>query len=69
MRAETLYELYGDVGNVVFPCGTTLQDDGDTLNIYYGAADTCIALATASLTELLTWLRAHGRIDDGATSN
>ncbi|CAM3579402.1 Glycosidase [Deinococcus saxicola] len=52
-----LSERVGDVDNVVFPCGTTLQDDGDTLHIYYGQADTSIGLATASLRQLLTWLR------------
>jgi predicted GH43/DUF377 family glycosyl hydrolase len=56
---EEYYERFGDVGNVVFPCGYTVSDDQDTLNIYYGGADTCIALATASLTELLDWLEAN----------
>jgi predicted GH43/DUF377 family glycosyl hydrolase len=50
------YELNGDVGNVVFPCGYTIGSDGDTLNLYYGAADTSIALATGSINELLDWL-------------
>ena len=53
---EELYEKHGDVGNVVFPCGYTIAPDGDTINIYYGAADTCIALATASIKEMLSWL-------------
>ncbi len=57
---ETDYERHGDVGNVVFPCGVTLGDDGDTLHLYYGAADTCIALATGSVQELLDWLDMHG---------
>ncbi len=57
---ETGYECVGDVGHVAFPCGTTLDTDGDTLNIYYGAADTSIALATASTGELLRWLDHHG---------
>ena len=57
---ETPYECNGDVDHVAFPCGTTLADDKDTLNIYYGAADTSIALATASVSELLAWLDAHG---------
>jgi len=56
---EEPYEQHGDVGNVVFPCGYTIAPDGDTINIYYGAADTCIALATASIRELLTWLEQH----------
>jgi len=58
---EESYEREGDVGNVVFPCGTTLADDGETLRIYYGAADSCIALATCRLSDLLVWLDANGR--------
>ena len=56
---EAPYERQGDVGNVTFPCGYTIGADGDTLNLYYGAADTCIALATASIRDLLQWLRSH----------
>ncbi len=58
---ETEYELLGDVGNVVFPCGYTIAPDGDTINLYYGAADTCMALATGSVRSLLEWLHKHGR--------
>ena len=54
------YERFGDTGNVVFPCGYTLDSDGDTLKIYYGAADTCIALAMASVKEMLEWLDNYG---------
>ena len=45
------YELNGVVNNVVFPTGTSLFDD--TLYIYYGAADKCIACASVNLKELL----------------
>ena len=55
------YERAGDVSDVVFPCGWTLDDDGDLLRIYYGAADTSICLATASLREVLGWLDRHRR--------
>lgn len=58
-NAVTDYEYFGDVGNVVFPCGLTVAPDGDTLHIYYGGADTCVALATASIRTLLDWLEAH----------
>ena len=51
------YERTGDVNNVVFPCGWLL-DDGDTLRIYYGAADTSVCVATASLAALLERLRS-----------
>jgi predicted GH43/DUF377 family glycosyl hydrolase len=54
------YELVGDVPNVVFPCGFTILPDGDTIHMYYGAADTCIALATGSVKGLLAWLEEHG---------
>lgn len=30
--------------------------------VYYGAADTCVAVATASLRELLSWLEPFGRV-------
>ncbi|MDZ7767348.1 MAG: glycosidase [Melioribacteraceae bacterium] len=53
---EEPYEQHGDVGNVVFPCGYTIGAEGDTINIYYGAADTSIALATGSIKEMLQWL-------------
>ena len=57
---EAAYEREGDVANVAFPCGYTLDRDGDTLNLYYGAADTSVALATGSVRQLLGWLDAHG---------
>jgi beta-1,4-mannooligosaccharide/beta-1,4-mannosyl-N-acetylglucosamine phosphorylase len=53
------YERIGDVDQVVFSCGWRLLDDGDTLRIYYGAADTSICVATASLAALLRWLGRH----------
>ena len=58
---EEEYEIQGDVGKVVFPCGWTLAPDGDTLRIYYGAADSSVALASASLAAVLRWLDANGR--------
>jgi predicted GH43/DUF377 family glycosyl hydrolase len=36
-----------------------MDADGDTLNIYYGAADCSIALARASVRSLLGWLDAN----------
>ncbi|HZX49719.1 MAG TPA: pesticidal protein Cry7Aa [Candidatus Paceibacterota bacterium] len=45
------WEKQGFVSNVVFPTGTALF--GDTLYIYYGAADKRIAVASVSVQELL----------------
>lgn len=55
------YERAGDVDNVVFPCGYTVAPDNDTLNMYYGAADTCLCLATASISKLVEWLEQNGK--------
>lgn len=57
---EELYEQHGDVGYVVFPCGYTLAADNDTIHLYYGAADTSIALATSSVRAMLEWLAQQG---------
>jgi len=57
---EQPYEQRGDVDNVVFPCGYTIASDGDTIHLYYGAADTSIALASGSVRQLLRWLDERG---------
>jgi predicted GH43/DUF377 family glycosyl hydrolase len=57
---EEPYERTGDVGNVVFPCGLTVAPDGDTIHLYYGGADRCVALATGSIRQLLDWLHTYG---------
>ena len=56
---ETWYERSGDVRDVVLPCGQTIGADGDTVNLYYGAADTSMAVATGSIRALLSWLDAN----------
>jgi predicted GH43/DUF377 family glycosyl hydrolase len=60
---EAPYERSGDVSDVVFPCGQTIGADGDTINLYYGAADSCIAMATGSTRALLAWLEEHSNTD------
>ena len=62
MGPETSYEREGDVGNVVFPCGLTVGPDGDTISLYYGAADTSIALAHGSVREVLAWLKVNNEL-------
>jgi predicted GH43/DUF377 family glycosyl hydrolase len=61
LSPEESYEVVGDVDKVVFPCGWVTE--GDELRLYYGAADKCIALATASVSELLDWLSQHKQSD------
>ncbi|MBI2266853.1 MAG: glycosidase [Armatimonadetes bacterium] len=54
------YERIGDVGDVVFPCGMTCDPETGDIRLYYGAADTAIALATANMKDLLDWLKTNG---------
>lgn len=60
---EESYELVGDVPGVVFPCGLVSVPDSDELRLYYGAADTCVAVATASKSAVLDFVLSHS---DGA---
>jgi len=55
------YEQTGDVGGVVFPCGWIHDPITDELRIYYGAADSAIALATANLSDLVAYVRSCPR--------
>ena len=59
LAPHTPYERSGDVPDVIFPCGWILDDDGDTLRLYYGAADSAVCVATASLCDLLEHLTSH----------
>jgi predicted GH43/DUF377 family glycosyl hydrolase len=49
------FERDGFVNNVVFPTG--LVETGDTLLVYYGAADTCTAVVEVSRDDVLGALR------------
>jgi len=51
---EASYEVAGGFrNNVVFPCGMTLEEDGEC-RICYGAVDTAICLATADVADLIS---------------
>jgi beta-1,4-mannooligosaccharide/beta-1,4-mannosyl-N-acetylglucosamine phosphorylase len=53
LTPEMDYETRGQVDNVVFPCGAIADHQKDELKLYYGAADTCICLATGRLSEVI----------------
>lgn len=59
---ECEWERKGEVNNVVFPTGTALF--GDTLYIYYGAADSVIACISLSLSALLIELLTYAVKDE-----
>jgi len=49
------YETNGFYGNVVFTCGLTIEKN--TVNIYYGAADTSICLAKMDIDDITNALQ------------
>ncbi|MFQ5638963.1 MAG: glycosidase [bacterium] len=57
------YERTGDVPDANFPCGAVVDDATGELHLYYGAADTCMALATAKLDDILDFLK-HDSADE-----
>jgi predicted GH43/DUF377 family glycosyl hydrolase len=57
MRPLEPYELSGFFGNVVFTNGHVIEPDGDTVTIYYGAADEYVCGARFSLKQILSLLK------------
>ena len=53
LAPRTDYERIGDINNVVYPSAAIQEADGE-LKVYYGAADTCICVATTTVEELLS---------------
>ena len=52
------YERAGDVDQVVFPCGWVVDAETDRLLLYYGAADTAVAVASATFSDVLAYVAA-----------
>ncbi|PIE23358.1 MAG: glycosidase [Planctomycetota bacterium] len=52
LEPREIWELTGQVPGVVFPSGL-VRGQGDELLLYYGAADSCVGLATTTVAELL----------------
>lgn len=57
LEPETEQECRGLVNHVVFPCGNVVI--GNTLFVYYGAADTYCCVATADLKELVDYVLSN----------
>ncbi len=56
LKSEVDYETEGFRGSVIFPGGFILEDD-QTVKMYYGAADTVVALAEGKLEDLLAAIK------------
>lgn len=67
LTPEMEYETRGFVPNVVFPCATLFDDETGRIAIYYGAADTNLAVAYTKIDELVDYIKSHSVLgpDDG----
>ncbi|WP_282017334.1 glycoside hydrolase family 130 protein [Salegentibacter mishustinae] len=52
-----LYEMTGDVPNVIFPCAALHSEKEDKLALYYGAADTVTSVAFGQLSEIIDFVK------------
>lgn len=59
MSPQTLYECVGDVPNVAFPCAALCDAETGRIAIYYGAADTVVALAFTQVDELIAYIKEN----------
>ena len=59
LSPQVEYEQVGDVPNVAFPCAALVE--GDRVTVYYGGADTVVAMAHGHLSELVEFARTNGR--------
>jgi len=57
MAPAELYELTGDVPNVVFPCAALHSLEEDKLALYYGAADTVTGIAFGKISEIVDFVK------------
>jgi beta-1,2-mannobiose phosphorylase / 1,2-beta-oligomannan phosphorylase len=55
LEPDAIYENDGFKAGVIYPCGAVII--GNTLYVYYGAADSYVCVATANLDEFLNELR------------
>lgn len=64
LTPEEWYEERGFVPNVCFPCATLQDGATGRIAIYYGAADSYVALAFAQADELVDYIKAHDQASD-----
>jgi len=65
LTPEKDYETVGFVPNVVFPCATLQDAATGRIAIYYGAADTYVAVAYTQVDDLLDYIRNNSVLNPG----
>lgn len=62
LAPQAPYERVGDVPNVAFPCAALVDADTGRMAIYYGGADTVVALAFGYVDEIVEFVKTHSSI-------
>ncbi|MBI5029912.1 MAG: glycoside hydrolase family 130 protein [Chloroflexi bacterium] len=62
MAPREMYERVGDTPNVVFPCAALVDAPTNRIAIYYGAADTVVALAFARVDQVIEFVKSHSEL-------
>jgi beta-1,4-mannooligosaccharide/beta-1,4-mannosyl-N-acetylglucosamine phosphorylase len=65
LTPEEPYETTGFVPNVCFPCATLHDSASGRIAVYYGAADTHVALAYCRVDELVAYIKANSELVQG----
>jgi beta-1,4-mannooligosaccharide/beta-1,4-mannosyl-N-acetylglucosamine phosphorylase len=59
LNPREIYEMVGDVPNVVFPCSSLFDARTGRIAIYYGGADTVVCLAYTHVDELIDYIKKN----------
>ena len=59
LSPQTLYECVGDTPNVAFPCAALCDAPTGRIAVYYGGADTVVAMAFTQVDELIDYIKAN----------
>ena len=65
LTPEKDYEIAGFVPNVAFPCATLQDAETGRIAIYYGSADTYVAVAYANVDELVKYIKENSELVHG----
>ncbi|MDO5794014.1 MAG: glycoside hydrolase family 130 protein [Turicibacter sp.] len=67
LTPEEWYEERGFVPNVCFPCATIHDSETGKIALYYGAADSYVAVAFTQLEEIVAYIKEHSRLTNDDT--
>lgn len=62
LTPEAWYEERGFVSNVLFPCATLQDADSGKIAIYYGAADSYVAMAFTTLEDVVDYVKENSEL-------